>query len=235
LQAIEADPRHGEARRWAALSYAERGDIANEYRMARAAHDAEPEDSHYLFLLMTIVIHKLGDYRAGLDVIQTMYADRPPNFQAHMWLGHIYGSLREHARSLDHYRAAAKLRPDSATAPEGVGQALSALGRFDEAAQALQRAVDIAPSWPRLHTQLSDVYRRQRRYAEATRELERGIQLGGATADQQMRLCFLYLRTGAVGRAIACYEAIIAAHPDHVGARRALSFIRPGVKAATAP
>jgi hypothetical protein len=50
-----------------------------------------------------------------------------------------------------------------------------------------------------------------------------------------MRLCFLYLRTGAVGRAIACYEAIIAAHPDHVGARRALSFIRPGVKAATAP
>jgi len=232
LKAVDIDPRHGEARRWAALSYSERGDVPNEYRMAKGAHDSAPGDPHYLFLQMTVLIHKLGDYRTALDVIHTTYADRPLNWQAHMWLGHIHSSLGQHAPALDNYRAAAALRSDSATAQEGAGLALAALGRHDEAVRALQRALAIAP-WSRLHFELGGVYRMQRKYGEALREYEAGISRGGATVDQHTSLCLLYAQTGANDRAVGCYEAVLATHPDDVGARRALGFIRPGVTSTT--
>ena len=37
MDAIEANPRNAEAHRWAAVVYADRGELANEYRMARTA------------------------------------------------------------------------------------------------------------------------------------------------------------------------------------------------------
>jgi tetratricopeptide (TPR) repeat protein len=42
MKALEIDPRNPEALLWAAKSYSERGDVANEFRVLKEAADAAP-------------------------------------------------------------------------------------------------------------------------------------------------------------------------------------------------
>jgi tetratricopeptide (TPR) repeat protein len=53
----------------------------------------------------------------------------------------------------------------------------SALGRDEEAIEELQRAIEIKPDWPTLHSTLSMVYRYLGRYEKAVEALQRAIDL----------------------------------------------------------
>lgn len=66
LKAVEVNPRHAEALRWAGVVYGQMGGLANEYRMARAASEAAPGDPYYIEDLAFLVIDKLGDFRQAV-------------------------------------------------------------------------------------------------------------------------------------------------------------------------
>jgi tetratricopeptide (TPR) repeat protein len=229
LKAVETAPRHAEAHRWAAEIYGERGDVANEYRLARGAFLAAPGDSFYLRVYHKVLTDKLGDYRQALAVAQQALATAP-NADVHGQLGYLYGFLGDDERSVMHYRQAAALDPGNPTLLEGIGNGLRNLGRTDEAMVAYQRALAVAPRRARTYRLLATVYHDRGRWEDAIREYEQARALGereGALVD---RLCALYHDTSRFAQAEECFQAVLAADPHNPRALRLLPEIRENLR-----
>jgi tetratricopeptide (TPR) repeat protein len=206
LEALEIDPRHAEAYRWATFIYAERGDLRNEYRIARAAFDAAPTDSFYLDHLDHVLTERLADPHGVIAVMQRAVEADPDNVRAHDRLGHAWGFVGDQTRSVSHYQQAIRREPANAVLHEGLGRALHRLDRGDEAIAAYQQAVRIAPRRYQPHTGLASVYHGGRRYREAIAEYETAVRLGEPAPGTQAALCAAYHALPEHPRAVACFE-----------------------------
>ena len=206
LKALEIDPRHAEAYRWATFIYSERGDLRNEYRIARAAFDAAPTDSFYLDHLDHVLMERLGDPNGVIAVMERVVEVDPDNVRAHDRLGYAWGFIGDQARSVSHYQQAIRLEPANATLHEGLGRALHRLHRTDEALAAYRRAAEIAPRRYQPHTGLASVYHGGRHYREAIAEYETAVRLGEPAPGTQAALCAAYHAVSELPRAVDCLE-----------------------------
>lgn len=229
LKAVEVDPRHAEAYRWAAQMYADRGDLPNEYRMARGAFLAAPDDSFYLRVYHWVLTEKLGDYRQALAVAQAALATTP-DVEVHWRLGYLYGFLGDDGRSVEHYRQAVRLDPRNPVLAEGIGNGLRNLGRAEEAIAAYRQALAISPQRGRTHVLLAGLYHDRGRYQEAVREYERAFALGERDATALENLCALYHVTSHFARAQDCFQAVLATDPKNPRALRLLPEIRENLR-----
>jgi superkiller protein 3 len=229
LKAVEADPRHAEAHRWAAAMYGERGDLVNEYRMARAAVAVAPGDSVYLGVYHEVLTEKLGDYRQALAAAQEALATNP-DVEVHWRLGYLYGFLGEDERSVTHYRAAAALDPGNPELLEGVGNGLRNLGRAEEAIAAYQQALAVAPRRARTHRLLAGVYHDRQRWEDAVRAYESALALGERGTATLESLCAMYHVTSRFGQAEECFQAVLAADPQNPRALRLLPEVRNNLR-----
>jgi tetratricopeptide (TPR) repeat protein len=229
LEAVKTDPRHAEAHRWAAAIYGERGDVPNEYRMARGAFLAAPGDSFYLRVYHKVLTEKLGDYRQALAITQQALATAP-NVDVHSQLGYLYGFLGDDERSVTHYRQAAALDPGNPALLEGIGNGLRNLGRTDEAIVAYQRALALAPRRARTYRLLATVYQDRGRWEDAIREYEQARALGEREGALVEHLCALYHVTSRFAQAEECFQAVLAADPHNPRALRLLPEIRENLR-----
>jgi tetratricopeptide (TPR) repeat protein len=111
LKALEIDPRHAEALRWAAIKYEDRGDPVNEYRMAKASFEVAPGRPRYVQRLGYVVVNKLGDPIQAIALAEAALAAAPDNDAALRWLGHAYSLLGEHERAVEAFTRSAAARP----------------------------------------------------------------------------------------------------------------------------
>jgi len=229
LKAVEVDPRHAEAYRWAAQMYADRGDLPNEYRMARGAFLAAPADPFYLRDYHWVLTEKLGDYRQALAVAQAAVAITP-DVEVHWRLGYLYGFLGDDDRSVVHYRQAAKLDPGNPELAEGIGNGLRRLGHLEEAIGAYRQALAISPQRGRTRVLLAGLHHDRGRYQDAIREYERAFALGERDATAFENLCALYHVTSRFARAQDCFQAVLAADPQNPRALRLLPEIRENLR-----
>jgi tetratricopeptide (TPR) repeat protein len=229
LKAVETDPRHAEAHRWAAQMYGERGDLPNEYRMARGAFLAAPGDSFYFRVYQEVLTEKLGDYRQALAVAQEALT-KTPNVDVHWRLGYVYGFLGDDERSLTHYREAAALDRHNPALLEGMGNALSNLGRPDDAIGAYQRALAVAPRRAQTYRLLAGVYHARGRWEDAIREYERAFALGEQQVGVVENLCVLYHVTSRFARAEECFRGVLAANPQNQRALTLLPEVRENLR-----
>src|SRR5262249_53234589 len=91
-----------------------------------------------------------SEARAQLERLLPQLAGTPElALQADLALGHCYARLGKSERSLAAYRRATSLDPSSAAARAGLGTALAAAGRLDEAIAECRQAVALpaAPSF----------------------------------------------------------------------------------------
>ena len=92
-----------------------------------------------------------------------------------------YTNAGEYALSVDQWREFLEKKPDDTDAMSAMGSALAELKKFDEAAAALHRAVNLKPKEKNLHRQLGGVYARAESQAKSYEEmvvfiaLERGV------------------------------------------------------------
>lgn len=213
LRAIEVNPHHAEALRWAGIVYGQKGDIANQYRMARAAVEAAPGDLYYVEDLAFLLTDKVGDFRQAVALLERTLQGSPGNRNVLWRLGHAYGFLGEYERSVEHYRRAILLDRGNPRLYEGLGWVLSRAGKTDEAAAQYQRAAALAPTSPTPHRLLAVAYEREGRYAEAIPELARAMELGERMSGTQENLCRLYHLTSQFTRADECVRALLAREP----------------------
>jgi tetratricopeptide (TPR) repeat protein len=223
LKAIALEPRHAEAYRRAALIYAERGDLLNEYRIARAAFDAAPGDPVALKYLEHVLTERLGDPHETITVMQRAVEVDPGNGRAHERLAAAWSLAGHHARALGAYQAALRLQPDNPVLHEGLGGALHRLGRTEEAIVAYRRAAELGPGRYQPHTALARVYQRAQRYREAIAAYEAGLRLGEPPAREHAALCAAYHAVAELRQAADCSRQVLQRDPSNARARRLLA------------
>jgi protein O-mannosyl-transferase len=117
--------------------------------------------------------------RAALEI-------NPANADAHVQLGQIYLQDRPQ-EAMEHFEEALRLHPGEAGMLATFAQALTAQGRFDEAARYFAEAVERSPNWPLLHYQLGSVLCRLGRREDALASLQKALDLAVAASQDQLR------------------------------------------------
>ena len=217
-QALMVNPRNTAALLDAARYRAKRLEVAEEYRLTRAAYDADPDDSFVAASLHRLLVQKLGDYRQALTHAEAAVARHPRDAEAWLRRGQVQAHLGEHPAALQSYQQAAALAPRTAELEERTGHVLWQLGRDVEAFAAYQRAVALDPLRPGPHHGLGALHARARRWNDAIREAEMGYTLGGREIAQIVGLCGLYVETARKGEATTCLAEALGRDPDNAPA-----------------
>jgi len=139
-QALAQNPRNTAALLAAARFRENRGELDEEYRLIRAAFEAERDDRFTVAVLHSFLVEKLGDYREALALADAAVAVNPQDGEAWWRRGHVESQLGDHLQALKSYQRAAALMPRTAELAEYIGDSLAELGRDEEAFLAYRQA-----------------------------------------------------------------------------------------------
>lgn len=98
-------------------------------------------------------------------------------------------------------------------------------GCVHEAISELQRAIDLCPDFPDLHTRLATLYRDQDNHALAREHLACAISTNPRYAQAHVLLGLTMISLGAPDRAIASFRAALSVEPGNKAARMHLRRI----------
>jgi TolB-like protein/lipoprotein NlpI len=149
--------------------------------------------------------HELEKKALGLD-------DTLP--VAHVVLSFIYAFKKHHDKSIEHAEHAVALEPGSATCHGNLGRSLAYAGRYNEAIEALEKAIRMDPfpeNWYFIH--LSDPYINLDKHEEALAVVKRGLDISPNARPLLQRLVIIYSLTGRDEEASAVAAKLIKLHP----------------------
>jgi tetratricopeptide (TPR) repeat protein len=228
-RAIALNPRNTAALLGAARHHADRGELADHYRLTKAAFDVAPDDPFVTAMFHGLLMQKIGDYRQARAMAERAVSVNPMDAEAWWRLAHVMSHLGDHGGALEAYQRAAALRPRVADLQTNIGHVLVALDRSADAVAAYQHAIALDPTAPDAHYGLGRIHGKQQRWTDALQEFEIGYALGGRDIEHVVGLCELYWETGQGARADACLTEVLTRDPDnqrghalleHVGAAR---------------
>jgi tetratricopeptide (TPR) repeat protein len=152
--AIQQDPRFGEARLKLAEAYMKNGDLARSYAEYIRAADLMPDDPKVQvqagFLLLLNKRFEDAKSRA-----QKALAKDPRNLQAALLLGNAMAGLKDFEGAIKELEDAVQLDPSGASAYTNLGMVHLQQGSKPEAEAAFRRAVEIAPNAASAHLALA--------------------------------------------------------------------------------
>ena len=233
-QALTVNPRNTAALLGAAGYRAARGEVAEEYRLTRAAHEADPDDPFVATAFYHLLVVKLGDHRQAQAMAEAAVARNPRDGDAWSRLGRVQSQLGDPRRGLQSLQQAVALGRRTAELEDGMAVALVGLGRDEEALAAYRRAVALDPLRPQPHYGLAVLHGRARRLSEAIQEYEMGHALGGRDAAHAAALCDLYREAGRSQDATACAASTLARSPDRISAFDFRQYVRAPQRGASA-
>jgi Tfp pilus assembly protein PilF len=127
------------------LQYAtvgEHPELAARYlQQALAADPANPN----ALLGAAILANQAGDLAETEEQLESLLREHPDHAEGHLALAHVLEGTRRPLEALQHYRAAARIRPSFSGAQLGAGRILLGFGRIEEAAVPLQSAIVLLP------------------------------------------------------------------------------------------
>ena len=214
-KAIEANPKHAEAYRWAATVYTSRGDdLLNAYRMWKGGYEAAPDDLFYTGAYITFLHRRMGDLKQALTISLKSLERWPDNPMMLRHVADLYQLLGEYELAIAHYRQLLVLQPENAEIYDQIGYSLAELDRTEEAIAAFQTALSLAPNRAESHIGLGVIFQRNHRHKEAITEFEAALRFG-ESVDVRSMLCSLFLEESQYQRAADCFRLVIAQDPNN--------------------
>ncbi|MFN3883978.1 MAG: tetratricopeptide repeat protein, partial [Rhodocyclaceae bacterium] len=138
-RALELDPHHAKARQ-ALLAVLANGRQWEEVkRVAQAGLELEPTRTGWAMLLARLQYEE-GAVEAALQTLEKHAAHAANDADFHALHAFLLQKRRHHAEAAQHYQAALRLRPDEGRWWYGLGLALEAAGRAEEARMAFVKA-----------------------------------------------------------------------------------------------
>jgi tetratricopeptide (TPR) repeat protein len=214
LAAIDANPHHAEAHRWAAMVYGQRGDLVNEYRMITTAF-VESGDPYYATHLFEVLVEKVGEPQRAIALLSPLLAKNPNDAVLWTQVGQAHALMGHAPEALAHYQRATALAPRTVWIEVNMGWSLYRLGRLEDAIAAYQRAAALTPWLFEPHKRLMDLYYEDRRYRAAITEAETAIRLGDPDTYTHARLCNLYHNVADLERGESCCVSLLARDPGN--------------------
>lgn len=127
-----------------ALAHHRAGRLAMAEKAYRRILEIEPEEPTAEHLL-GLIAYQEGRYKEALARMTRATELAPTYAEAHHNLGNLYLDGKKHAQALECYDRALALMPDYASALANKGDALRGLGRLEEGAETLARAIRLDP------------------------------------------------------------------------------------------
>lgn len=174
-EALRLDPKLPEARAALALGYQTEGN----YPAAKAEFDAalvQRPDMDWAWARLGSTCGNLGEYAAGLAALNKAIALNPNRPSYYLMLGSFHDRFSNYDDAAEAYRRAARLDPSNRMAWNNLGGVLLKLHETDAAADALRRALALADNGS-TRANLGMVYFMAKKYAEATEEYRRAVEL----------------------------------------------------------
>jgi tetratricopeptide (TPR) repeat protein len=151
----------------------------------------------------------LNDFRSAEATYLRAIEVRPHYWASYQWLGRFYMYQARYREAVERYKQASDLTPDNHQPLLGLGSAYYYSGRFPEAMSVLNRANEISPTAAG-YQDLGFVYLALRQFDQATRSLERAMQLDGSNHTIAGNLAKAYYWSpGGRARGIAAYREAI--------------------------
>ena len=150
-----------------------------------------------------------SDPVAARKALEKLLEKNPRNAMLLARLGASYRTDNP-ARSLDYYRQAAEIKPDSPEYALGYGAALVQARRFAEAAAVLRQVVRASPDNYAAHANLATALYELKRYAEALPEYEWIVTTKPEVAVAHYFIATAHDYLGQYPEALASYEKFLA-------------------------
>lgn len=139
---------------------------------------------HHLLYSVALVQNQMGDRPASRASFGEATVEDASFGYGWAGLAALSTAARQHAQAVSEYEQALQLEPDDGYLHFLQANALFALQRFEGAAAALQRAVELEPHYAAPHYLLGRVRERQGKEAEAYPHYERFVRLASAKDPQ---------------------------------------------------
>jgi serine/threonine-protein kinase len=225
-QAIELDPNYAQAYAGIAFAYAELGDTGvmsglDAYPRARAAAaraielDPELSDAHAMSAFVKFLYE--FDWAGAEQGFRHALEMSPGNADAYSLYGRMCASMERYDEAIAMQGRAFELDPLAHKVD--VATTLLRAGRFEEAAQAAERAIHLAPESPRPYATLGWARFKQGRTDEALALLEKAVALEPESTLWIAQLGEMFGLAGQPERARAILKDLEAkrASPYHLG------------------
>ena len=128
--------------------------------------------------------------------------DSNPNYaMAHSWNGQDLATMDRMAEALAETELAQQDDPLSLIVSSNAGLIFLVAGRYDQAIETLNKALEIDPTFPRAHFRLGNVYEQKGIPEKAISEFEEAVRLSGGDSSYQGALGHAYAVAGNVEEA----------------------------------
>lgn len=167
----------------------------------------EPRDQAEIHLRLGKEAAQQGDLREAFAALRRSAQIRPDNGEVHFQLGRLYLQRRKAPEAaLQAFERARKAGYVHRDLELGIAEALTELGRDQEAAAALQTALDKSPSSAEVAYLLGLALDRLGNHAEAVHAFERAISLAPQEVTYHQSLGLTLESSGRRKEAIECYK-----------------------------
>jgi tetratricopeptide (TPR) repeat protein len=193
--AIQIDPRFGDARKQLAESYLHVGDGRAALEEYVRAADLLPDDAVVQLKAGNLLLaaRKPEDAMARADAVLRAH---PDNVDALVLRGSALAGLSSYDDALTAIEQAIKIDPDRGATYTNLGLVELARGRRDEAESALSKAVDLSPKEPRARLALGNFYWAAGRTGEAEKAFDAALELEPSNVQANRFMASLKFSTG---------------------------------------
>ena len=155
------------------------------------------------------------DFAGAAAQLQKLLQQAPDSFEVHELLGLVYGAQSRNEQSVEQFKIAVRLKPDSAPARTNLATSLIHAGKIALAEKEFRKAIELEPNSFQANHNLAEFYLQSGKVPEALPLLKKARQIDPSSYDNSYNLALAYYLTGKLTEAREIAQSL--AHQKDAG------------------
>jgi tetratricopeptide (TPR) repeat protein len=162
---------------------------------------------------LEIILKKTGKLEEKVEQLSRQIAEDPHNEKQILELADTYVKLNKHSHAIVYFKKVLDANPESYDAHYGLGTTLMHLGRYDDALDELNQALETKVTH-KVYRILGEIYLRKGAVDMAIRNLQQALELDESSAETYFVLGFALGEKGRVQESIETVKKAIELNPS---------------------
>jgi tetratricopeptide (TPR) repeat protein len=158
----------------------------------------------------------------AIELYRRRVAESPDDWPLRQQFGYLLEAVNDLPTSVEQWRKITELLPHYAEAYCQLGVTLNRAKRYEEAEQALARALTLRPEYARARNSLGICLSQLGRFEEAYQQFSRAIQFNPSYAEAHLNWGLVLVNQGDKRAAVEHFQAALAANPNYLLAHQQL-------------